>query len=101
MPAETRPQPASALQTDKYDADCTGNETAGRCADKCPLDTAEGTYFVQGYDKDTGAVVCGFSYYHECPYARSQSATSDVCLKLTEQNKPPVQAEPVPEWGGK
>lgn len=34
LPAQTRPQPASASQSDKYDGDCTGNETAGRCADK-------------------------------------------------------------------
>jgi len=34
MPVQTRPQPASATQSDKYDGDCTGNETVGRCADK-------------------------------------------------------------------
>src|SRR5688572_5154995 len=38
LPAQTRPQPASATQaSDKYDGDCTGQETAGRCADK-PFD---------------------------------------------------------------
>lgn len=34
LPPETRTHPASATQSDKYDGDCTGNETAGRCADK-------------------------------------------------------------------
>lgn len=35
LPAETKPQPAQAQQaSDKYDGDCTGTETAGRCADK-------------------------------------------------------------------
>lgn len=34
MPVQTHPQPANAAQSDKYDGDCTGNETAGRCADK-------------------------------------------------------------------
>jgi hypothetical protein len=82
LPAtSTHPQPASAATSDKYDGDCTGSETAGRCADKCPADTAEGAYFVRGNDKDTGAVVCGFSYYHACPYSEAVSADNPLCYK--------------------
>lgn len=34
-PVQSHTQPASAQQaSDKYDGDCTGTETAGRCADK-------------------------------------------------------------------
>ncbi len=34
MPSQTHTQPVSAAVSEKYDGDCTGNETAGRCADK-------------------------------------------------------------------
>lgn len=50
--------------TDKYDGDCTGHETVGRCADKCP----EG-YFERGFDKETGAAICG--HVTGCPYGDS------------------------------
>lgn len=35
------PQPPVVVQSDKLDTECTGQETAGRCADKfvCPDDT--------------------------------------------------------------
>lgn len=89
MPAQTKPQAASAAEaSDKYDGDCTGHETAGRCADKCPADTAEGVYYLQGYDKDTGAAVCRLEYYHACPYADSVSADDPLCAKLQAQQQP-------------
>lgn len=34
LPTQNHTQPASAAISDKYDGDCTGTETAGRCADK-------------------------------------------------------------------
>lgn len=91
LPVQTQPQPASAQQAgDKYDGDCTGNETDGRCADKCPPPTAEGAYFERGRDKD-GKISCGFAFYNECPYATGYSATDPMCEKL----KPtPEQLEP-------
>lgn len=94
MPAQAKPQPAAAAEaSDKYDGDCTGHETAGRCADKCPADTAEGVYYLQGYDKDTGAAVCRLEYYHACPYADSVSADDPLCAKLqAEQPTQPVSA---------
>lgn len=99
LPPESSPQPAQAQQSsDKYDGDCTGTETAGRCADKCPADTAQGTYHLQGYDKVTGAAVCGFTYFNECPYAAGYSATDPMCDKFAEQQE--VPAEPA-QFGGK
>lgn len=66
----------------------------------CPAPTETGTYFLQGYDKTTGAAVCGFSYYHECPYARSQSADSDVCQKLSAEQDQPVTETSDNQYGG-
>lgn len=58
------PPKAGALGlSDKQDAACTGHETAGRCADKCP----DGD-FVRGYD-DNGAAICG--HVTGCPYGDS------------------------------
>lgn len=76
---------ADTPTSDKYDGDCTGHETAGRCADKCPGDTSEGTYYLQGYDKETGAAVCRLEYFNACPYADSIPATDPLCAKLQEQ----------------
>ena len=105
LPVQTRPQPASATQTsDKYDGDCTGHETAGRCADKCPADTSDGAYHLQGYDKETGAAVCGFTYYNECPYAAGYSATDPMCDKFAAQQQQPVapaQPTKAAQCGGK
>lgn len=106
LPVYVATQPASAQQaSDKYDGDCTGMETAGRCADKCPADTAEGAYYLQGYDKTTGAAVCRLSYYHACPYADSVSADDPLCAKLqAEQPAQPVSTPAVPSnqcGGGK
>lgn len=86
--------PAGA-QSDKYDADCTGSETEGRCADKCPPNTAEGSYFVRGHDKVTGEVSCGFTFYNECPYAAGYSATDPMCAKLgaEQQAQQPVSVQ--------
>lgn len=86
LPAESRPQQAAAAEaSDKYDGDCTGHETAGRCADKCPNPAPEGVYYLQGYDKDTGAAICRLEYYHACPYADSVSADDPLCEKLQAQ----------------
>lgn len=51
----------------------------------CPAPTSEGVYYIQGYGKETDAVVCGFSYYHACPYADAQPADGPVCAKLTAE----------------
>lgn len=73
LPPETRTQPASAAQT-------------------CPAPTAEGAYFERGFDKETGEVVCGFSFYNECPYAAAYSADDPMCKKFETQQAPqPVQ----------
>lgn len=103
LPPEAKPQPASAQQSDKYDGDCTGHETAGRCADKCPLDTDQGAYHLQGYDKETGAAVCGFTYFNECPYAAGYSATDPMCDKLgaeQQATQPITTAPPTNQCGG-
>lgn len=105
LPAETQSLPVSAQQaSDKYDGDCTGHETAGRCADKCPASTSEGVYHLQGYDKDTGAAVCRIEYYHACPYADAQSADSPECQKLTAEHDQATtmpEQQSVDDFGGK
>lgn len=62
LPAETKPQPVSA-------------------ATECPADTSEGAYFVRGHDKDTGEVVCGFSWYNACPYTEAVPLSDPMCEK--------------------
>lgn len=62
--------------SDKFDGECTGTETAGRCADKCPNPTDT----LQGYDKETGAAVCR-SAPTGCPYGDSVPLGPD-CDKL-------------------
>lgn len=105
LPSQTRTQQAEAQQqSDKYDGDCTGDEIAGRCADKCPPPTKDGAYHERGIDKQTGAVVCGFTYYNECPYAAAYSADDPMCDKLGEQQLKHKTAQPSQEaqiWGGK
>lgn len=110
LPTYTRTQPVQADSSDKYDGDCQPTDTAGRCADKCPADTSEGAYYVQGYDKDTGAVVCGFGFYHACPYADAVSADDPLCAKLQAEQTPaaatvpattPTPTAPVSQCGGK
>lgn len=48
----------------------------------CPANTDQGVYFIRGNDKNTNSVVCGFGYYHECPYAEAVSADDPLCQKL-------------------
>lgn len=50
--------------SDKADDACTGHETTGRCADKCPAPS-----FTRGFDKETGAAICG--HVTGCPYGDS------------------------------
>lgn len=56
----------SAASVDKLDDACTGQETVGRCADKCPNQTDN----LLGYDKTTGAAICKQAPTG-CPYADS------------------------------
>lgn len=42
------------VSSDKSDGPCTGHETAGRCADKCPAESD----ILQGFDPQTGAAIC-------------------------------------------
>lgn len=68
------PKAGAQSLNDKYDGDCTGTETAGRCADKCPNPTDT----LQGYDKETGAAVCR-SAPTGCPYGDSIPVDSPKC----------------------
>lgn len=89
MPAQTQPQPVSAAQSDKYDGDCTGTETAGRCADKCPPPS-----FIRGIDKETGAAICGT--VTGCPYGDSIPLGPECDKHIPQEPQP----EPV-DFGGK
>jgi hypothetical protein len=80
------PAQVNALN-DKYDGDCTGHETAGRCADKCP----EG-YFERGTDRETGAAIC--ATVTGCPYGDSIPLGPE-CDKQAPQ-QPAATTEPAP-----
>lgn len=67
LPAQTRPQTTTASQSDKQEADCTGAETEGRCADK-PLICPEGSYLID-YDEN-GQPICK-AEPTGCPYGDS------------------------------
>lgn len=132
LPAQTRPQPASASQTSYKDQtppnpnrpqyDLWGNEWTATgqlmrasCPNKpdpishrdnpqcgCPAPTSQGVYYLQGYDKNTGAAVCRLEYYHACPYADAQPADGAVCAKLrAEHQQPATTTPPKNQCGGK
>lgn len=65
--------------SDKSDGPCTGQETAGRCADKCPNQTDT----LMGYDKTTGAAICKAAPTG-CPYGDSVPLGPE-CDKLAPQ----------------
>jgi hypothetical protein len=87
---------AQSISSDKADPECTGHETAGRCADKCPNETDT----LLGYDQETGAAVCK-SAPTGCPYG--DSIPMDECDKFAPQ--PAVyndyQAAPTADLSGK
>lgn len=84
LPVQPPEPPVSAQQaSDKYDGDCTGRETQGRCADKCPPNTDKGAYFLRGYD-DNGAAICAFSWYNACPYVEAVPADDPMCEKARQ-----------------
>lgn len=85
LPVQTRPQPAAAQQqSDKYDGDCTGQETEGRCADKCP----DGSYAIDY--TETGAAICK-QEPTGCPYGDSIPLGPE-CDKHAQEsaNQPPA-----------
>lgn len=72
-----QPQPSS----DKSDGECTGRETAGRCADKCP----PGTYKIGNVNDDgSGAAICK-AEPTGCPYG--DSIPMEDCAKFEEQQQ--------------
>lgn len=86
MPAESRPQPAFAG---------AGASETFTAPNECPADTAKGAYHVQGYDKETGKVICGFTYFNECPYFAGAEAGTPECEKgkPTKEQLEPWQPE--------
>lgn len=54
----------------------------------CPAANADGVYYLQGYDKNTNVSVCGFSYYHQCPYSDAVSADDPLCYKQHPNQEP-------------
>jgi hypothetical protein len=73
-------------QSNKYYGDCTGSETAGRCAEKCP----EGSYLVGYKSKDAG-YICKL-VPTGCPYG--DSIPMDNCNKFKPAEPKPVKEEP-------
>jgi hypothetical protein len=91
LPAQMHPQTVIAQQPNN----------------ECPADTAKGAYHIRGYDKQTGAAICGFTYFNECPYFAGAEAGTPECEKgkpTKEQLEPwkPNTAQPqAAQTGGK
>lgn len=82
------PQRASAAESDKGQDQCTGHETSGRCADKCP----NWTDTLLGFTDD-GVAICKAARTG-CPYGDS------VPLEKCEAPKPePVEIIPTEVFG--
>lgn len=96
LPAKTRPQPAQAQQSDKYDGGCTGHETQGRCADKCP----PGTYQI-GIDERYGSAICK-NEPTGCPYGDSIPLGPECDKhKPVKSTVKPAQPPKAAQCGGK
>lgn len=100
-PAQSRTQPANAQQvSDKYDGDCTGNETEGRCADKPLIDHSDCQYPdrwsnpVDGCDNSDPAVP-------ECIKEFSTKAGEDACIARFVAANQPAQPSKAAQCGGK
>lgn len=77
----------AVVNTDKFDGECTGQETGGRCADKCP----EGSYSI-GIGKN-GEVLCKLEPTG-CPYGDSIPLGPECDKhKPVEENPAPQQVE--------
>lgn len=103
LPAETRTEPAAAIQDSKYDGDCTGNETVGRCADKPLFDHSNCQYPdrwsnpADGCDNSDPAVP-------ECIKAFSTQQGEAACIAafVAQHEQPnPAQTPEVAQCGGK
>lgn len=96
LPAETRTAPASAQQSDKYDGDCTGNETVGRCADK-PV-----CQYPDRWSNPPGGCDNSDPAVPECIKAFSTKAGEDACIAAFVAEHEPVQvSEPLTPMEGK
>lgn len=102
LPTSTRPVPASAAVSDKYDGDCTGQETQGRCANK-PFDHSNCQYPdrwsnpVDSCDNSDPAVP-------ECIKSFSTKAGEDACIAAfvaSQNTTPPATVNPTNQCGGK
>lgn len=95
MPAQTKPQPASAQEaSEKYDGDCTGNETLGRCADK-PFD-----HNLCQYPTRTTNPVDGCDNSDPCDPANVKGGSGECNDSADQPNHAPIVTQPVSQCGG-
>lgn len=94
--ASTRTQPvyAGAGASDKYDGDCTGNETVGRCADKPAFD-----HSLCQYPERTTNPPDGCDNTDPCDPANVKGGSGD-CAPVTTTPTTPVTTNPN-QCGGK
>lgn len=96
LPVNSRPEPVKADFSDKYDGDCTGNETEGRCADKPAFDHSNCQYPdrwsnpVNGCDNSDPAVP-------ECIKAAYSKESEDACIAAYVAQQQPTTPSTVPE----
>lgn len=99
FPVQTQPQPASAQQSDKYDGDCTGNETAGRCADKPLITDHSYCQYPDRWSNPPGGCDNSDPAVPECIKAFStEQGEKDCIASFVEQHEPDKNSV---QWGGK
>lgn len=96
MPSQTHTQPASAAVSEKYDGDCTGTETAGRCADKPLVFDHSNCQYPDRWSNPTDGCDNSDPAVPECIKAFSTKAGEDACIAafVAQNNSNPVTTTP-------
>lgn len=104
LPVQTRPQPAfgAAGASDKYDGDCTGNETEGRCADK-PLFDHSGCQYPDRWSNPAYGCDNSDPAVPECIKAMYSKEAEDACIAafVADHQTQPAQPPKAAQCGGK
>jgi len=97
LPVQTRPQPANAQQaSDKYDGECTGNETVGRCADKPLIFSHENCQYPDRWSNPVDSCDNSDPAVPECIKSFSTKAAEDACIAaFVAQHEQPAPIETV------
>lgn len=104
IPTQNHTQPASAAVSEKYDGDCTGTETAGRCADKPLLFDHSNCQYPDRWSNPADGCDNSDPAVPECIKAFNTKAGEDACIaQFVAQNNsnPVITPAPSNQCGGK